>query len=437
MVDRPVMRSLRENMMWAFAGNVVFSMCQWLVLIAVAKLGSTAAAGDWSLGLAVTGPIFVFAQFKLRAVQTTDARGEYGWADYAAVRALGAGGAMLATAAVVLIAYRDRTAPIILLAGLAKVFDALSDLGYGEQQRNERLDLIAASQIRRGLSSAAAAALTMWLTDDVVLVTASTALVYALWWAWDLPAIRAVVAGRRLRPVWRWDRLRPLLSMVVPLGMVGAIGSLQSNIPRYFLDGYAGRAELGVWAAVSYLLVFGNMTIGAIANAALARLARHAAEQDWRAYLRLLARLLAIGMTIGVATVLGSIVLGPPALRLLYSDEVAANADILTLLAISAGLLYSYLFLGTAMDGLRSYRIQPYIHVTTALVIACACALLVPGHGAHGAAWAMIAGYGCECTCYVVSVTIVVRGRIRRSRAAGTAVGAAGPPGSAGAEQAR
>ena len=271
MVDRPVMRSLRENMMWAFAGNVVFSMCQWLVLIAVAKLGSTAAAGDWSLGLAVTGPIFVFAQFKLRAVQTTDARGEYGWADYAAVRALGAGGAMLATAAVVLIAYRDRTAPIILLAGLAKVFDALSDLGYGEQQRNERLDLIAASQIRRGLSSAAAAALTMWLTDDVVLVTASTALVYALWWAWDLPAIRAVVAGGRLRPVWRWDRLRPLLSMVVPLGMVGAIGSLQSNIPRYFLDGYAGRAELGVWAAVSYLLVFGNMTIGAIANAALAQ----------------------------------------------------------------------------------------------------------------------------------------------------------------------
>lgn len=411
------MRSLRENLLWAFAGNVVFALSQWLVLIAIAKLGAVEDAGDWSLGLAITGPIFVFAQFKLRAVQTTDARQEYAWGDYAAARALGTAGALLATAVVVAVAYRDRTAPIILLAGLAKAFDAISDLGYGEQQRAERLDLIATSQIRRGLTSAAAGALTMWLTGDVIAVSASTVAAYAGWLAWDLRAVRAVVPGHRLRPHWHRARLRPLLIMVVPLGAVSAIGSLQTNIPRYFLDGFAGRAELGVWAAVSYLLVFGHMAIGALANAALARLARHAADQDWRAYLRLLARLLTIGVAIGVVTVAASVVLGEPVLRLLYSDEVAAHADILTLLAVSAGLLYSYLFLGTAMDALRSYRIQPWIHLTTALVIAGACAVLVPRRGPDGAAWALVAGYAVECAAYVVSVSLVVRGRIRRSQA--------------------
>ena len=416
-VGRPVMRSLRENLVWAFAGNVVFALSQWLVLIAIAKLGAVEDAGDWSLGLAVTGPIFVFAQFKLRAVQTTDARQEYAWGDYAAARTLGTVGALLATAVVVAVAYRDRTAPIILLAGLAKAFDAISDLGYGEQQRAERLDLIASSQIRRGLTSAAAGALTMWLTGDVIAVSASTVAAYAGWLAWDLRTVRAAVPGHRLRPRWRRAGLRPLLIMVVPLGAVSALGSLQTNIPRYFLDGYAGRAELGVWAAVSYLLVFGNMAIGALANAALARLARHAADHDWRAYLRLLARLLTIGVGIGAVTVAGSVVLGEPVLRLLYSEEVAAHADILTLLAISAGLLYSYLFLGTALDALRSYRIQPWIHVTTALVIAGACAVLVPRRGPDGAAWALIAGYAVECVCYVVSVSLVVRSRIRRSRA--------------------
>ena len=429
-VGQPVMRSLRENLVWAFAGNVVFALSQWLVLIAIAKLGAVEDAGDWSLGLAITGPIFVFAQFKLRAVQTTDARQEYAWGDYAAARTLGTVGALLATAVVVAVAYRDRTAPIILLAGLAKAFDAISDLGYGEQQRAERLDLIATSQIRRGLTSAAAGALTMWLTGDVIAVSASTVAAYAGWLAWDLRTVRAAVPGHRLRPTWQRARLRPLLIMVVPLGAVSAIGSLQTNIPRYFLDGYAGRAELGVWAAVSYLLVFGNMAIGALANAGLARLARHAADQDWRAYLRLLARLLTIGVGIGVVTVAGSVVLGEPVLRLLYSDEVAAHADILTLLAISAGLLYSYLFLGTAMDALRSYRIQPWIHVTTALVIAGACAVLVPRRGPDGAAWAMVAGYAVECACYVVSVTLVVRGRIRRSRATpSTPVAASSTPG--------
>ncbi len=410
------MRSLRENLVWAFAGNVVFSMCQWLVLIAVTKLGSASAAGDWSLGLAITGPIFVFAAFKLRVVQTTDARQEYGWADYAATRTLGVAGAMLATVLVVVIAYRDRTAPIILLAALAKLFDAISELAYGEQQRHERLDVIARSQMRRGLSSAAGSSLAMWASRDVAATSAATALIYGAWMLWDLRQVRALVPERRLAPRWDWPRLRPLLVMVVPLGLVGAIGSLQGNIPRYFLDGYVGRTELGVWAAVSYLLVFGNLAVGAVANAAVARLARYAADEDWRAYLRLLGRLLAIGMSIGVATVVGCVVLGQPALRLLYSPEVAAHADILTLLAIAAGLLYSYLFLGTAMDGLRSYRIQPWIHITTATVIAGSCAVLVPRHGPRGAAWAMVIGYSVESVFYAVAVTTVVRRRIRRSR---------------------
>lgn len=412
--EPPPLRSLRENLAWAFGGNAVFAMCQWVVLIAIAKLGSVTDAGDWSLGLAITGPIFVFAGFKLRVVQTTDSRQTYAWADYAAVRAFGTAGALLVTAAVVVVAYRDRTAPVILLAGLAKAFDAISELVYGEHQREERLDLIARSQIRRGLTSAAVGAATMWLTGDVVAVSASTAVAYAGWLVWDLRSVRNGLPERRLRPRWRWPRLRPLLVMVLPLGAVGAIGSLQANIPRYFLDGYAGRAELGAWAALSYLLVFGNLTMSAIANAAVARLARHAAAENWRAYLHLLVRLLAIGLSIGCATVVGSLVFARPLLRLLYSDGVAAHADILTLLAIAAALLYSYLFLGTAMDALRSYRIQPWIHVTSATALTVSCALLVPGHGPRGAAWAMVVGYAVECAFYAAAVTVVLRRRIRR-----------------------
>src|SRR5262245_13252375 len=69
--------SLRTNFLWTLAGNVVYAGCQWGMLIVLAKLGTPAMVGEFSLGLAICAPIFMLSNLNLRGVQATDARGEY------------------------------------------------------------------------------------------------------------------------------------------------------------------------------------------------------------------------------------------------------------------------------------------------------------------------------------------------------------------------
>jgi hypothetical protein len=51
---------------WALSGNIIYSMCQWAFVFVLAKLGSPADVGAYALGLAVTSPILMFANFQGR-----------------------------------------------------------------------------------------------------------------------------------------------------------------------------------------------------------------------------------------------------------------------------------------------------------------------------------------------------------------------------------
>src|SRR5947209_7215699 len=81
-------RSLSHNLQWTIAGNVVYACTQWGILVLLAHLGDAAVVGRFSLGLAITAPIMLFAGLSLRTVQATDARREFLFADYAGLRLL-------------------------------------------------------------------------------------------------------------------------------------------------------------------------------------------------------------------------------------------------------------------------------------------------------------------------------------------------------------
>jgi len=144
-------RSLRRNFQWTIVGNVVYACTQWGILVLLAHLGDAVVVGRFSLGLAITAPIMLFAGLSLRAVQATDARREFLFADYAGLRLLMVAIALSAIVSIALYEYSGETAAIIMLFGVSKSIESLSDLFYGFWQQHERLDLIAKSLVLRGL----------------------------------------------------------------------------------------------------------------------------------------------------------------------------------------------------------------------------------------------------------------------------------------------
>lgn len=402
-------RSLRANFVSVLGGNAVQAAAQWGILIALAKLGTTALVGQFALGLAVTGPVILLANLHLRGAQATDVQGTYAFSDYLGLRCLST---MLALAAIVLLGlgYRREVFWVILAVGISKAVDSLADVIFGLFQQHERMDRSSGSMMLRGPLSLAAFVAALATTGSLVAsVLAMAAMSVLVLLAWDLPhAARIVRAGPYsaggVRPRWRPRAFLRLAATCLPLGLVSVLISLNANIPRYFLDYQWGERELGLFAALSYLIAIGTQVSLAMGQTATPRLARHFALGDRRAFFRLLVRLVAMALGLGAIGVVAAVVWGEWILRTAFTAEYAAYQRALVVLMCAGTLAYAGNLLGCAGTATRRFGQLILPHALLTALVALVSALLVPRYGIDGAAWtAAFAGLG---TCVAPAIIL-------------------------------
>ncbi len=385
--------SLGANFTWTFLGSLAYSACQWGMLVVLAKLGTAAMVGDFTLGLALAAPVLMLTNLQLRSVQATDARREYSFGDYLGLRLLMTLLALVVVGMLTLISgYDANTVAVVLLVGLAKAFESISDIFYGLFQQHERMDRIARSLLAKGVLALAALGLGVWLGGSlwwgVLGLTAAWGLVLLVH---DLPAAAWLLPGGGLpRPRWQPRSLARLVWLALPLGAVMCLISLTANLPRYFLHSWCGSAELGIFAAISYLMLVGGRFVNAFGEAASPRLARSYAEGDLPGFRRLLLRQVGLAVLFGSAGLVVSLVAGRQLLTLLYRAEYAEHTDLLMWVMVAAALTYLGSALGYAMTAARYFRVQMPLFVLVCATTAGACALLVPQYQLLGAAWAVV-----------------------------------------------
>ncbi len=389
--------SLRANFSWTFAGNVVYAASQWAMLVVLAKLGTPEMVGQFSLGLAVTAPIMLFANLQLRAVQATDARREYRFGDYLGLRLITTLLALLAIAAVAALSgYAAATVAVILMIGLAKAFESISDIFYGLMQQRERMDRIARSMMIKGALSLALLGLGVWLTGSVLWGAAGLAAAWAaLLLTYDLRSARLILPASPDEPALRPRRdaptLRRLAWLALPLGITMMLISLNTNIPRYVMEGAWGERTLGLYAAMAYLIVAGTTVVSALGQSASPRLAQYYAAGNLPAFRRLLLRLVGIGAALGLAGVIVAAVAGKEILTLIYTPEYAENADVFVWIVVAAGIAFVASFLGYGMTAARYFKAQAPLFLFVVAVTTLASLWLIPSNGMYGAVAALMA----------------------------------------------
>lgn len=351
--------------------------------------------GRFSLGLAIGAPVMMLTNLQLRGVQATDARRQYRFGHYLALRLVMTTVAVAVIALIACLAgYPFETAAVVLIVGAAKASESLSDVYHGLLQQNERMARIAKSLMIKGPISLIATAWTLWATGSLVLAAGALAVAKtAVMVAYDTRSARTV-AHDGFAPSWEFSRLLSLARLALPLGVVMMLISLNTNVPRYFLESGWGERELGFFSAMAYLQVAGTAVVGALGQSASPRLARFHAAGDHDAFKRLLVRLCLIGIGLGAAGVLVAALLGAPVLALLYRPDYAEHAGVLVWLMGAAGLGYVSSFFGYAMTAARRFAVQLPLFGLVVLVCSLSCALLVPAYGLYGAAWSLMLASG-------------------------------------------
>ena len=432
--------TLRRNFSWTFIGNAVYAACQWGMLVLLAKFGSREIVGQFTLGLAVTAPVVMLTNLQLRSVQATDAKHQYLFGDYLGLRLIGTLLALLLIGGITLNAgYRWETSLVVFTIGVAKGFESISDVFYGLIQQHERMDRIAISMMIKGALSLVLLGAGLYFTGSVLWGTVGLVIAWAfVLFTYDIRSGFLLLEGKAssllppeassllppeassllpptlkrgatqtktacavygsnpskisnsLYPRWHVKTLNKLVWLSLPLGLVMMLIALNGNIPQYFIEHYWGEGELGVFAAIAYLMVAGNMVVNALGQSASPRLAKYYAAGNRRAFRSLLVKLVGIGAILGVGAILVALVAGREILTLLYSPEYAQQKDLFVWLMVAAGLGYISSFLGYGMTAARYFRIQIPLFAAATGTSAIACLWLIPIMGSLGAAIALI-----------------------------------------------
>ena len=403
---RPYGLSLTRNFSWNLVGNVVYAGCQWGILVVLAKLTSPEMVGRFALGLAITAPIILLSWLQLRSVQATDAKGEYEFGQYLGLRIVTTLLALFVIVCIVLVGnYTLATALVILAVGLSKAFESISDVCYGLMQRHERMDHIAKSRLLKGPLSLGVLSVLVLLTRDVLWGVIGLAGIWGLFLiiydmknaALTLNGIQGVrsdksSAKERMHADFSLSRLQNLAWMTLPLGIGGALISLQSSIPRIFLQTYWGEGQLGIFAALAYIIVAGNTIVAALGQSVIPRLAKYYSNNEIKRYKHLLLRMLTIGLFLALGGILLAILFGPSLLTVIYRSEYAQYNLVFVWAMIGGGMSYIASFLNDSIAATRNFRVYVPLFVIVNITTLAASIWLIPSYGLVGAALALAVG---------------------------------------------
>ena len=384
--------SLGRDFSWALSSNIIYSACQWGLVIEIAKLGTPADVGAYALGLAITSPILIFASFQARNLVASDAHNEYNFNEYLTFRLTSLLVALFVLCGVVAVTRTSLSGAVVILSvGLGQSFDCTSETYFGLLQKHGRLDRVSLSLMLKGPLCLLLLGITMRLTHDIRYAVAALAAGRCLILVFvDIHNAHVVSGCHRL--IWNWATQVRLLLTALPLGVISGLAAVNLNIPRYFIEWDLNKHDLGIFSALASLVGAGNLVIAAFASCTIVGLANAWATGDKRQYRSLSLRFLAISAVMGSAGVFVALLGGDRLLAMIFGSDYVGNAAVLAHIMIAGALGYLVSAQGYTMTAARKLFQQIPALLAAAAVTGLSCWYLVPKRGLTGAADSWVLG---------------------------------------------
>jgi O-antigen/teichoic acid export membrane protein len=293
------------------------------------------------------------------------------------------------------------TVLLTLMVAVFKCFESISDIYQGFLQQQERMDCVAQSLILKGLLTLTffgtvyfCSRSLLWATSAMAVAQLGTLACYDMRTATRLLQSSGIAGtcgflGRLEFPQWHFKALKEMAIRALPLGIAMMLISLYANVPRFVLNRYIGASGLGIFAAINYLSMIGSMLVTAVGTAACPRLSQYA-QNDQKAFRRLLSQLAAFAALLGVLGIVASSLIGRNLLLLLYGSEYAHYTKLLVWSMVAAALIYISSVFGFGATALGRLAGQPWAVAISTAVLFGSAVVLVPIYGLLGAVMASV-----------------------------------------------
>jgi O-antigen/teichoic acid export membrane protein len=197
-------------------------------------------------------------------------------------------------------------------------------------------------------------------------------------------------------PDFKLPALTRLVRLAAPLGLVMLLLSITINGPRYFVANTLGPVQLGAFAAMTYLWLFGLTGISAVGQALSPRLAAEFGQGNRSSFIHTLSLMLSVGLALGLVMVAAVVLGGHFLLALIYRGDYQDGGWTFVTIAGAGALGFIGSVLGFAMTATRQLDVQIPIFAVVMAVSIISSAVLIPRLGLTGAAFAGLFSFGAQ-----------------------------------------
>lgn len=214
-----------------------------------------------------------------------------------------------------------------------------------------------------------------------------------------------VRAQRSLRPRFSWQRWRPILMRILPYSAAVAASVLYYRVAVLMVSQLSNSRQQGLFGVSFRIIDVLTLVPSVLAGAALPIFSR-AASEDHERLVYGLGKVFEVGLIVGAGVALTIGIGSPFILRVLGGAQYVPAASVLTIQGIGLGATFVGIVWANGLLSLALYRQILVLNAGGLLGIIILLALVVPDHGARGAAVATAAG---EIAAALASGVVLIR----------------------------
>lgn len=378
-----------SNISWIFFANLIVAFTKWLIIVLLAKLLSPTEVGIYSIAFALSAPITLFANMKLRSLYITDHKPDY--QNYIAVRKIMSAFAFIILLTVSFIFYADYVY-IIMLVGLSKIFDLQSDMFYALPHKDKNMKLIGKLMILKHVLMLMFFSVCLVLTKDLgfsmlIQICIQILFLYII----EYRSINESYKLNSNKEKYNSRNITVILKLGLPLGLVQMVVSLNTSIPRYLLEFFEDPKTLGYFSAIAYIITIGNMLMNSITQNFIPYLTDRIQKKQYILFKKnVFIHLTVFSLFLGFSLILGSKLLGDVFLEVAYGKDYAAYTDVLILMSVAMAINFISWNLDTALLSMRYISIQPKISIFILILNLIVSYYFIKSVGIYGVAYSFI-----------------------------------------------
>lgn len=367
---------LKNNFLPYLFGNIIFGFTQWLIIILILKLGTKTELGTYTYGIAIISPLILFLSFGFNTLIVTSNASEK--SSYIKARWMVSIIVMCIYMFIIifLTGISVNKYLLIFFIGLSKMVENLYDIDYAFYIKNKKHEYVGYYKIVFSFVQIALILVCFMIFQNL---TISFIIYSAILFIVNFIKNRKKIFEKEAFLI----RSFKLYAIGLPISVTLFLSSLNTNIPKYFLETSSDIIAVGIFSSFLTIYSAGNTFFFSIYNFILPKVVKMKYNKS---YLKsLFIKIIGAGMLIICFVQIVNITVLDSVIPVIFNEDFIKYKKEICLVLLSSVLIYISILMDLFINSHNKYKYNTYIQIFSVLIVAFGSSILINRFEVFGA----------------------------------------------------